>query len=68
MEVDTGASVSIVSEEQFKALKENGATLRNSKAKLLTYTGESILVMGATDVTVEHTRQVTVLLLIVTSG
>ena len=36
MEVDTGAWVSIVSEEQFKVLKENGSCLRHSKAKLLT--------------------------------
>ena len=53
-EVDTGASVSIVSEELFKTLQEEGAVLHPSQAKLCTYTGEPIRTMGTTDVTVEH--------------
>ena len=57
MEVDTGASVSIVSENRFKMLQEKGTTLRPSRAKLFTYTGEAINVVGVTDVTVKHNGQ-----------
>ena len=68
MEVDTGASVSIISEDLFKTLKEEGAALRPSRAKLFTYTGESIQIIGTTDVTVEHNGEVVTLPLLVTSG
>ena len=68
MEVDTGASVSIVSEDRFKMLQEKGTTLRPSRAKLFTYTGEAINVVGVTDVTVKHNGQSVTLPLIVTGG
>ena len=68
MEVDTGASVSIVSEDHFKKLQDNGTTLRPTGAKLSTYTGELISVKGATEVTVKYNRQIATLTLIVTSG
>lgn len=38
MEVDTGASVSIMAEENFQVLLDKGATLRPTQAKLFTYT------------------------------
>ena len=66
MEVDTGASVSLMCEEAFKPLQESGVALHETKAKLLTYTGESIEVIGATDVRVEHNGQEATLPLIVT--
>lgn len=65
MEVDTGASVSIMSEESFKSLRDRGTALGQLHAKLLTYTGEQIPVVGATD---EHNGQVITLPLIVTGG
>jgi len=68
MEVDTGASVSLMSEDAFKQLRECGAALSESKAKLLTYTGESIKVIGSTDVRVEHNGQEATLPLMVTQG
>ena len=68
MEVDTGASVSIVSEQLFKKLRDQGVTLRPSGARLCTYTGETIDVVGAADVTVKYNGQVTTLPLIITSG
>ena len=58
MEVDTGASVSIVSKDHFKKLQDNGTTLRPTGAMLSTYTGESISVKGATEVTVKYNGQI----------
>ena len=68
MEVDTGASISIMAEESFQLLQEKGATLHSTQAKLFTYTGESIPIVGATDVQVEHLGQAATLPLIVTRG
>ena len=68
MEVDMGASVSIISEDHFKKLQDNGTTQRPTGAKLFTYTGESISVKGAAEVTVKYNGQITMLPLIVTSG
>ena len=69
MEVDTGASVSIMSEEKFQQFRgSTSVTLQPSKAKLFTYTGEAIGVLGSTEVTVEHNQQVATLPLIVTKG
>ena len=68
MEVDTGASVSLMSEESFKSLRDRGTVLSQSNAKLFTYTGEQIPVLGATDVRAQHNGQVVTLPLIVTGG
>ena len=68
MEVDTGASVSIMAEENFQMLLDKGATLRPTQAKLFTYTGDPIPVVGTTDVEVEHQGQAATLPLIVTRG
>ena len=42
MEVDTGASVSIIAEDEFQKLRADGATFHPTNAKLFTYTGESM--------------------------
>lgn len=42
VEVNTGASVSIMVEESFQLLQEMGATLHPTTVKLSTDTGESI--------------------------
>ena len=68
MEVDTGASVSIIAEDEFQKLRADGATFHPTNAKLFTYTGESIPVAGATEVQVKHNGQVVTLPLIVTRG
>ena len=68
MELDTGASVSLVSEETFQPLREKGTTLRASQAKLCTYTGQAIEVMGVADVRVEHNGQTATLPLFITRG
>ena len=42
MEIDTGASASIVSEETFKSLQSGQLRLDQASVRLFTYTGESI--------------------------
>lgn len=56
MQVDTGTRVSMVSEAVYKE-KLQHLTLRKTKLKLQTYTGEPVPVLGAVDVTVEHNEQ-----------
>ena len=68
MEIDTGASVSLMGEVHFKPLREKGAILRQSNAKLSTYTGETIPVLGISDVKVEHNGQTLTLPLVVIPG
>ena len=68
MEIDTGASVSMMSEESFGSLRDSGTVLGQSHAKLFTYTGEQIPVAGAVDVRAEHNGQEVMLPLIVTKG
>ena len=56
MEVDMGASVSFISEATFKSIRKGVVTLelKESAARLQTYTGEQIKVCGSTVVLVEH--------------
>ena len=68
MELDTGASVSLVSEEVFQQLREKGTILSPSQAKLCTYTGQAIDVMGTAEVKVEYNGQSATLPLFVTHG
>lgn len=67
MEIDTGASVSLLSEDTFNRLWQ-GAKLQKSAIKLQTYTGELIKVAGSTQAEVEHNGQVANLPLIVIQG
>ena len=70
MEVDTGVSVSIVSEETYNFLREGQSSLelQRSSVRLQTYTGEPIAVVGSIEVPVEHKGQLVSLPLIVTQG
>ena len=67
MELDTGASASLVSEKTFyhhwpsKELKESSAILR-------TYTGQALEVIGCTDATVKYRSQEMQLPLLVVAG
>ena len=56
MVLDTGVSLSIISQMTFNRLKQRDATLtlHPSTTQLLTYTGESIPVVGATNTTVQY--------------
>ena len=70
MEVDTGASVSLVSEATVEKLwgKERLSQLQSSKVKLRTYTGQNISVIGSTMVKVQSGGQVEHLPLLVVGG
>ena len=70
MEVDTGASVSIISEETYNRLwsPEDAPPLQKSSVKLRTYSGEQIGVKGSTIVTVKYKDQTEQLPLVVANG
>ena len=70
MEVDTGASVSIVSEETYNHLwsQEEAPPLQESSVKLRTYSGEQLAVKGFIDVTVRYKEQTEHLQLVVAHG
>ena len=54
MEVDTGASVSLISEETWKkSLTEQVAPLKSTGIKLRTYTGDNMKVKGEIQVKVD---------------
>ena len=67
MEVDTGAAVSVISEETYKELFSN-LTLKESPMGLKTYTGERIPVLGEVVVEVSYQQQNHQLSLIVVKG
>ena len=57
MELDTGAAITIMSEDKYKELFP-GATLENSPVKLKTYTGEKLKVQGNLPVKAQYQDQV----------
>ena len=70
MEIDTGASVSIISLETFESITqgESMLELEQTPVKLQTYNGGQIDVCGSTQVEVVHKGQTLSLPLIVTQG
>jgi len=70
MELDTGASVSIVSETTFRSLWSRGhaSPLQPSHIKLRIYTGESLVVKGSILVLVQYQDQEAKLPLTVVAG
>ena len=70
MEIDTGASVSVVGEDTFETIRKGESTveLQKTSVRLQTYTGEAITVLGSALVPVEHNGQTLTLPLIVTAG
>ena len=59
MELDTGATLSLISEKTYKELfpAETVPHLQASKAQLKTYTGKVIKILGAIEVEVTHNEQ-----------
>ena len=59
MEVDTGASLSLISETTFKTLwdADTAPPLQQTEVKLRTYTGQEICVLGSIMVTAETKGQ-----------
>ena len=70
MEIDTGASVSIVSESTFRHIWSRRAApgLRHPRITLRTYTGERIQLLGELDVAVRYDGQVAKLPILVEKG
>ena len=70
MELDTGATLSIISEETYRTLfpTERAPALKTSKAKLKTYTGELIQTLREIEVTVQYKGQERKLSLLVVTG
>ena len=70
MVLDTGASLSIISQTTFNRLKQHDAThtLHSSATQLLTYTGEPIPVVGVTSMTVQYGEKVATLSAQVVAG
>ena len=70
MEIDTGASVSVVGEKTLKTIQKGETTLelQQTSVRLQTYTGETISVLGSVVVPLEHNGQTRTLPLIVTEG
>ena len=56
MELDTGASISLISEHQYKQLRE-APSLEKSLVILQTYTGENLSTLGSIRVTVTCNNQ-----------
>ena len=70
MEIDTGATFSVMSESTFKSLwkGESAPPVRDSVAKLCTFTGESITVVGEVEVDVEYGGQCRKMNLVIVQG
>ena len=57
MEVDTGASVVVISEQTFRKTLKSRPKIQPNNANLLTYTGKEIQVVGVIQVPVEYNNQ-----------
>ena len=70
MEIDTGASLSIISERTYNRLwpAQSAPTIRPTQASLRTYTGEQIEIRGKIDVNVDIDNQTAQLSLVVVKG
>ena len=70
MELDTGASVSIISEATFNRLwpQEEAPAMHESQVKLKTYSGEQLTVKGMIEVEVQYADQQAQLQLVVARG
>ena len=67
MELDTGASVSLMSEYQYKQLRE-APSLEKSSVTLRTYTGENLSTLGSIRVTATCNNQTKTLPILVITG
>ena len=67
MELDTGATITIVSDRKFREAFPR-AKMEKSDVRLKTYTGESLPVVGEVVVNVKHNKQAKDLVLIIVGG
>ena len=68
MEVDTGASLSLMSESTYSSLSSSIPSLSPSNVTLTTYTGEKIVPVGTVDVDVTYQSQTVTLPLLIVPG
>ena len=68
MELDTGAAISVISEQTFKTVLLQQLPLQVSSLQLHTYTGEQLTVLGQIHVSVQYNDQSCSLPVIVVSG
>ena len=69
MELDTGASYSLISEQTYQVTWPEGApSLEQCNMDLHTYTGEKEVVVGSINVTVCYNTQVFILTLLIVKG
>ncbi|KAI7797170.1 hypothetical protein IRJ41_014565, partial [Triplophysa rosa] len=69
-EIDTGSSVSLMTEEKFKVIWKDTVSpkVKTTKVKLKTYTGEPLEVIGVADVQVKYQQQEKKMPLVVVKG
>jgi len=65
MEIDTGASMTVMNVDSFKALGQDTSNIKPCKLLLKTFTGEIVKPMGKVDVHVSYGKTTYQLLLIV---
>ena len=68
MEVDTGAAVSLISEDTYKAKFKDFVALKSSDITLRSYSGHFLTVMGTADLEITYKNQKSTLPLVVVSG
>ena len=68
MELDTGASLSVISEQTFQSIASPTDKLQPTDITLTTYTGQSLSILGTYDVQVCYQSQVHTLPLVVVQG
>ena len=68
MELDTGASVSIISEKTFNENFRGIVTLQPSTVSLTSYSGHELEIMGQADVKITYKSQVVIMPLVVVRG
>ena len=67
MEINTGAAISIMSQESYKELWPD-RDLKESKARLRTYSGEYLKVLGETETRVSHSNNHAKLPIVIVQG
>ena len=68
MELDTGASLSVMGETTFRSLLGNTVPIEPTEVRLRTYTGDGLPVLGEATVTVTYESQSVTLPLIIVQG
>ena len=68
MELNTGASLSLINETMFKKLFTSGQRPNPTNVRLRTYTGDEVQVIGSVDIEVDYESQTSTLLVVKGNG